>query len=116
MKFTKHAKKSIKDEAEQRKTPKGMTKNGERIFNLMRDNKVKGNWKDWVLFVGDRMLDRYGTYTIALGENEIVQNHIFLAHKSKLSNILGEEFGSKFWDNKWKRRTNYGAPPAQRTK
>jgi len=97
---------------EERPLPQGLTKNGERIFNTMRDNKVKGNWKDWVLFVGDQMIDRYGTYTITRGE-DAPPDVIALVHKSKLAKILGEKFGGMFWDAQWKRRTNHGAPPAK---
>ena len=100
--------------------PRGLTANGKRIFEMMRDENVKGNWKDWVLFVGPQMIERYGTYTINFrkkkGDDPIQSEITALVHKSKLSNIIGGEFGKLFWDSKRKCRTNYGAPPAQRKK
>ncbi len=98
--------------------PKGITKNGVRIYDAMKFSKTKGNWKDYVLFVGDQMIDRYGTYTITRmnseGEKVKTDNNIMLVHKAKLKSILGEKFGSKFWDHKRRKRLNVGEPPLKK--
>lgn len=97
------------------KKPKGppahMTPNGKMIWTFMQESKIKGNYKDHVLFVGDRMLDQYGSYNLTRTSGETAgapSSAISLVHKSKLGVVLGEEQGARFWDPKHKCRTNHG--------
>ena len=48
----------------EKQLPRGLSPNGKRIYETMRSNNVRGNWKDYVLFVGPQMIERYNTYTI----------------------------------------------------
>lgn len=91
--------------------PKGITANGRHIYKAMKENNVKGSWKDWVLFVGNQMIERYGTYTIQRGDNVSLNLPIVLLHKSNLAKVFDKNFGEKFWNSKWGHRTNIGAPP-----
>lgn len=89
--------------------PRGATQNGAKILAFMRSNKVRGNFRDFVMFVGDTMLDNYGSYTFARKAEPGAQT-VALIHKSKLAEVIGEELAARFWDSKHRRRTNYGAP------
>jgi len=51
-------------EVQQEVLPPHITPNGIRIYRAMSENGVKGSWKDWVLFVGDMMVERYGTFQV----------------------------------------------------
>lgn len=108
----KRAKKRAKTSTKKPEPPKGISPNGKIIWEFMVANKVKGNYKDMVLFVGDRMLDQYGTYNLTRKETGeeagAPSTAIALVHKSKLASVLGEEQGARFWDAKHRRRTNHG--------
>lgn len=87
--------------------PRSISMFGKKIWEAMQAGKIKGNYKDFVLFVGDQLYDRFGQYTV-LRPNAPPDQHFCLVHKSKLKPIVGEEWANKFWDFKWKRRTSFG--------
>ncbi|MGW8177317.1 MAG: hypothetical protein ACWGQW_00750 [bacterium] len=91
----------------ERTVPRGTSVYGRKIWEAMQAAKIKGNYKDFVLFVGDQLYDRFGQYTV-LRPNAPPDQHFCLVHKSKLKPIIGEEWANKFWDFKWKRRTSFG--------
>jgi len=97
--------KSLDRRAAQR--TKATTPNGERIWAYMKEHGIKGDYKDHVLFVGDQMLDCYGTYPVRRPEG---MGTIFLVHKSRLETVLGQDLGRRFWDRRLRRRTNHGQP------
>lgn len=70
------------------------------IRNLMKLKKRRGNPKDYVILVGDRMFDAYGNYPIeritSSGENGMV-----LLHKKNLHLFIGEENSKRFWNRKF---------------
>jgi hypothetical protein len=89
------------------KPPPGISANGMKIWQAMKMAKIRGNYKDYVLFVGDQMLDRYGTYRVQRS-NALPGQQIMVLHKARLAAVAGAEVGSRFWNMKWKHRTNYG--------
>ncbi len=89
---------------------RGVTVLGKRIATFMAEGKVRGNVKDYVLFVGDQMIDNWGQYTIrrtAEGAGLMA-----LVHKRDLHKVIGAEAAARFWHRRLGKRTNYGAPPA----
>lgn len=88
--------------------PARITPNGLKIWEVMRESKVKGNYRDYVLFVGNRMLDVYGTYDVTRSDDGKPSKMIALVHKAKLAAVLGPEVGARFWHAKFGKRTNHG--------
>lgn len=76
--------------------------NERMIRKMMRERKVRGNSKNFVLLVGDRLLDYGGSYRMRdfkSGELKPVDD-IQLLHKCKLHGILEAEFADLFWNRK----------------
>ena len=105
----------VDDERHTRTSPhiRCRTHNGQQILEFMAANKIRGNFKNFVLFIGDRMLDVYGSYTVVRPNDA---GTIVLLHKSRLENVLGEEIGRRFWNKRLRRRTNHGQPPPKAKK
>ena len=84
------------------------TVNGRMIYELMKERKVKGRYKDYVIINGSRLMDWLGTYEIkVIGEkNVFFISSVTLVHKSKLSRFIGKEGELKFWKSGM--RTNIG--------
>ena len=89
---------------------RGATKLGSRIAVFMEENNVRGNVKDYVLFVGDQMIDNWGQYTIRRPADGV--ELVALVHKRDLHKIIGAEAAARFWYRRLGKRTNHGAPPA----
>ena len=87
--------------------PPGISPNGMKVWQAMKAAKIRGNYKDYVLFIGERMIDRYGVYTVRRPDASPSQQIVVL-HKARLAAVVGPEVGARFWNAKWKRRTNYG--------
>lgn len=93
---------------------RGITENGKFIATAMEEHSVAGSWKDYVLFVGDQMLDAWGTYSIARvssaeSTGEPATKTVALLHKRRLALAIGPHAAARFWNCKLKRRTNHGA-------
>jgi hypothetical protein len=84
------------------------TVNGRMIYELMKERKVKGRYKDYVIINGVKLMDWLGTYEVKIiGENAaFFTNNVILVHKSKLSRFIGKEGARKFWSSG--ARTNMG--------
>ena len=85
------------------------TVNGRMIYELMKERKVKGRYKDYVIINGSRLMDWLGTYEIKVigGKNAaLFLDGVVLVHKSKLSRFIGKEGELKFWKSGM--RTNIG--------
>lgn len=91
-----------KEPAKVERVPRGTTTNGYRIIKFMKTHKVKGNFRDHVLLIGDQLLDNAGTWGITRAGD--VHGTVALVHKSSLREVIGEEAAAKFWDTKHKRR------------
>lgn len=89
------------------------TENGRRIQDLMRENKIKGNHKDFVVIAGNRMIDANGSYTIQTPDGRPVHaNVVALVAKRELHRLLGAA-ADAFWNRKLNRRTP--PPPTETT-
>ena len=78
-----------------------LTPNGRQIFELLRLTKKKGNPKDFVIIVGKRMLDYWGSYDMENKEGKSVGvEGVALIHKRELHKVVGDELASKFWNRK----------------
>lgn len=77
------------------------------VISVMNDFRTKGNYKDYVVFVGDQLIDRYCSYTVTR-KDVPPDDTVMLLHKSKLISVAGEEWGNKFWDFSYNKRTNFG--------
>ena len=81
------------------------TPNGKLIQDLMVAREVKGDYRDFVMIVGARLVDWLGSWDIFNGQGEPVGfEGVLLVHKSKLDTVVDEKFAVKFWDKKLKRR------------
>lgn len=89
--------------------PRGIKPDGLRIFRFMKSNKVAGNFRDFVLFVGDQMLDNSGSYKFRrepAKDGDPPPANIALVHKEHLHYVIGEKQAERFWNKKLKRRVH----------
>ena len=87
-------------------TPMGMF-----IHRAMAEHKSPGSWRDYVLFVGDEMLEAWGKYNIIrMGDDgkPAQVTPLALLHKRNLHEAIGDVPAARFWDRKLNRRTNHG--------
>lgn len=73
--------------------------NAKIIHNLMISEKVNGDFKDYVVLVGKRLVDWQGSYDMireADGKSVGVDG-MALVHKSKLAPVIGDELAKHFW-------------------
>ena len=91
------------------------TPNGRHIVKLMIEEKIKGNYKDYVIIIGDQLLDWRRTMTMKTTEGASVGvNQPVLVHKSKLKNIISQEAAETFWHPRYGRLVD--VPPATKPK
>lgn len=98
-----------------------LTPNGHQILAFMQRAGVRGNWKDYVLFVGVQMLDAWGTYQFKRSEQPadgLPADTVGVLHKRKLHRVIPDDAAALFWNRRLGRRTNYGqtnpTPPKDR--
>ena len=79
------------------------TDNAGRIAMMMEIRKIRGKYKDHVLFVDDVMIDWLGTYrALSMGDGALdgfVKDGVAVVHKRWLHEIVGEDMARKFWQN-----------------
>lgn len=81
------------------------TPNGKLIQDLMVAREVKGDYRDFVMITGARLVDWMGSWDIFNSAGDPMGfEGVLLVHKSKLGDIVDERFADKFWDRKLKRR------------
>jgi hypothetical protein len=85
---------------------------GTKIRDYMKATKTRGNPKDFVLFIGNEMLDEWGKYQV--NRNGEVVSMVWLVHKRDLHRVIGPTEAAKFWNTKLRRRTSYGQREASR--
>ncbi len=93
-------------------TPRAITPNGQFILTAMKEHKSPGTWRDYVLFVGDQMLDAWGSYNIVRVDEDgksVASSTVALLHKKHLHVAIGEGPAARFWWKKLGRRSNYGS-------
>lgn len=74
------------------------TANAKMINDLMVEDKIKGNFKDYVIISGNRLINWKGSFEIHLDEGVTTGvNGVALIHKNKLHNVIGEEEAARFW-------------------
>lgn len=80
--------------------------NGKLIYEMMKSNGVRGDVRDYVVLTPKSMLDYRGSYNVVYkevgGEFGIFKmgGDVYLIHKRKLKNVIGEEASKKFWHPK----------------
>lgn len=85
--------------------PRGLNHSGDVILEFMHRMKIKGNFRDYVLFIGNQMHDYAGTYTVNREPVEASEpTYIALVHKKDLHTILGKDKAENFWSQKLRRR------------
>jgi len=90
------------------------TANAKMIGELMKAKKVRGNFKDYVIIVGDRLIDWDGSYQIRFeGEDaDKKPSGLALLHKRVLDMYIGPELAKQFWNSKTKtRKVKEGTKP-----
>jgi len=98
----------------------GDTPNGGMIRDFLKKVKHRGNPKDFVIIVGNRLLDWWGNYDIMFqpeGEEQAKKmgvNGITLLHKKDLHKILPEEIASQFWNKKMRLRISPKQTPKRK--
>ncbi len=96
------------------------TENAAIIQRVMRERTdredrdiYKGNPKDYVILVGETLMDCTGTFSLTAmdakaGESGTVRatnpGSMAIVHKSKLAAVLGEKIGDIFWNKKLRMR------------
>lgn len=81
------------------------TPNGKLIQDLMVARGVKGDYRDFVVITGARLVDWLDSWDIFNGKGDPVGfEGVLLIHKSKLETIVDEKFAAKFWDKMLRRR------------
>jgi len=72
------------------------TANANVIYKLMRAEGVKGDYKDFVVIAGNRLVDWNGSYDVNVKEGSSTNtDKIFLINKKDLPKIIGEELSEK---------------------
>ena len=85
--------------------------NGKTIEKMMKDEGVKGDFKDYVIFFQDRIVDYKGAYNVRTTDDEKVgTNSLALMHKRNLKNVIGEDAARQFWHPQFGRVVDI--PPA----
>jgi hypothetical protein len=87
---------------------------GTKIRDYMKATKTRGNPKDFVLFIGNEMLDEWGKYQV--NRNGEMLSPVWLVHKRDLHRVIGPKEAAKFWNLKLRCRTSYGQKEASRAK
>lgn len=95
-----------KKKSQENKTkPRAPTQNGKLIQDLMAKRGVKGNYKDYVVIAGTRLIDWIESWDIFNSQGEPMGfDGVVLYHKSRLPDILDEKFTARFWNKKLGRR------------
>lgn len=97
-KYAGAAKQSLKARAEQVGREQVPSANARIIRDLMFTQNIKGNYKDYVVLAGKRLIDWQGSYDMVTEEGKTVGvQNMALVHKSKLHKIVGEQLASHFW-------------------
>src|SRR5690606_26891778 len=92
------AKQSLKARLEKAAKEHLPTANARIIRDLMLTQKVRGNWKDYVVLAGKRLIDWQGSYDMVTQDGKTIGvKSMWLVHKSKLTKIVGEQLASQFW-------------------
>ncbi len=74
------------------------TSNAKLIRDLMVEKKVKGNWKDYVIIVGNHLTNWKNDFEIRVEEGKTLGvDGVALIHKRNLSPIIGDEQAKRFW-------------------
>lgn len=78
---------------------KRITTNGKIIRDLMLAHKVKGNYKDFVVITGSRLMDWAASFDIRNVETGQAAStpRIMLIHKRDLNRVIGPEAAKAFW-------------------
>lgn len=99
LKKKKKSKRIKKDEIDKKEALASRYPNGKIIYKYIKETKAKGTFKEYMLIIGNRMLDYRDSYNVII-ENRTESDNIYLLHKSKLKNLIGEEEALKFWHPK----------------
>jgi hypothetical protein len=106
---------AAKRERDEAKMARAKTQNGRHIVRTMLDEKIKGDFKDYVIIVGDQLLDWQKTMTLTAHDGMPVRvDKPVLIHKSKLKNIISPEAAKAFWHPVFGRLVDIS--PATKTK
>lgn len=72
--------------------------NARMIRKLMVSRALRGNPKNFVVIVGNQLLDCSGTFkTVGSEGGKVIGDSVILVHKRDLAKIIGEEAALKFW-------------------
>jgi hypothetical protein len=73
--------------------------NAKMIVEAMKEAKIKGNYRDYVLLVGDRLIDYRESHGLAAldGLSSARVEGMAVMHKKRLKNILPEDVAALFW-------------------
>lgn len=83
---------------EQQAQQSAPTPNAKLINDLMVEKRVEGDFKDYVIISGSRLIDWKKSFDIKLdGDKSLGIDGVALIHKRRLHNIVGDEEASRFW-------------------
>lgn len=102
-------------EKNERRLSLAKTQNGRHIIKLMIEEKIRGSFKDYVIIVGNQLLDWRKNMTLTAHDGLSVRvDKPVLVHKSKLKNIISQEAAAAFWHPVFGRLVDL--PPATKPK
>jgi hypothetical protein len=88
----------VKRKVAKREKKQPSTANGKMIQDLLDQRKVKGNYKDFMVIAGNRIIDWTGSWDVFNDKGEPTgHDGVILVHKSKIHTIVGEQFARRFW-------------------
>ena len=83
------------------KTKKLRGANAKKIADFMKEEGIRGDYRDYVLFVGDRLIDYRKSFNMAtLFMTPSPRVGIALVHKKHLKDLMYEKFAKLFWHPK----------------
>lgn len=92
--------KVAKNRKEKGKVPS--TPDGKNIKDLMAEEGVKGDYRDYVVLMADRIVDYKQAVTVTTSDGKSIklvsdEDSMALMHKKKLKLIVSEDVARKFW-------------------
>lgn len=75
-----------------------LTQNARMIINIMAENKIRGSYKDYILIVGNNLIDWKRSYNVTIKRDaESGSVGVLIMHKKNLKNVLPAAMAAEFW-------------------
>ena len=79
--------------------PQPKTPDGKNIRDMLLEEKIKGNYKDYACLIESQIVDFRGSVTVSTkdGKPIMLSEEVRLIHKKKLKNVVSKNVAEMFW-------------------